>query len=51
MFVLIMESEEYGSEEFKYDTMEEAMSGLVRLKAKIKELKDGIVRKLFIEEA
>ena len=47
---IIMSSEEYGSEQFDYDTLEEAEAGLERLKKKCSEAyqEDGIERRLLL---
>lgn len=47
-YIVEMSSEEYGIEEFNYDTLVEAYGGLQRLKRKVKELEDGIDRKIRI---
>ena len=47
-YTVEMSSEEYGIEEFNYDTREEAYMGYMRLKRKAKKLKDGIERKIRI---
>ena len=45
--VLVMESDLYGREEFRYDTQREAEAGMARLKAKTKFLKDGVERNFY----
>ena len=49
MYVLVMTSNVYGSEEFKYDTYEEAQEGQARIETKVEELNDGIERDFRIE--
>jgi hypothetical protein len=44
--LVTMSSDEYGCEEFLYNTQKEALAGLRRLKAKAKELADGVEREI-----
>ena len=44
MATVLMTSAEYGTEEFDYDSEEEAYAGLARLQATADELDDGIER-------
>jgi hypothetical protein len=50
IYKLTMTSEEYGTEEFEYDSWEEASEAYDRLNAKVEELDDGIERDFNIEE-
>ena len=50
MFVVTMKSEEYGYEEFEYDSLLEAQGGLTRLVNKCISLHDGVERWFNIEE-
>ena len=50
MYILVMSSEEYGEEEFEYDTFEEAQEGQARIEKKIQELNDGIEREFYVKE-
>ena len=45
---VIMWSDEYGLEEFNYDTEQEAREGFERLKATCQDNDDGIDRHLFL---
>lgn len=47
---VIMSSEEFGAEDFEYDTIEEAKEGFARLKQKCAESfkEDGIERRLLL---
>lgn len=44
MWVLTMSSEEYGVEEFKYDTRRKAEAGKKRIKERAAILADGVKR-------
>lgn len=43
-----LESEEYGSEDFTYDTIPEALQGLLNLAGNAASAKDGIARDITI---
>ena len=47
--VVVMSSAEYGDEEFRYASEEEAWAGMQRLMAKSRELKDGVKRMYYIK--
>jgi hypothetical protein len=47
--IVVMESEEYGREEFRYGTHAEALVGIARLEAKAESLNDGVERNIYIE--
>ena len=48
-YIVTMSSEEYGTEEFTYDTHAEALAGMERLENKAIELNDGIEREFELE--
>jgi len=44
MFEIIMQSDDFGRESFKYDTLKEALAGIGRLYKSAKAQNDGVER-------